>query len=151
MWFQPILIARFAPPPHATLCLCACACCLALFFVNRLSLNVMTLLPRCESVETLHGVAVTVTAVAQVMVMAENSLAVSLVALALFPLFRATPASVGGRQTPPSPSPNNLSFLRPFSCLCSPLAPGNGKRRRPGCVPAQGPRAVSRQIPERDP
>lgn len=43
--------------------------------VQSLSLNVMTLLPRCESVETLHGVAVTVTAVAQVMVMAENSLA----------------------------------------------------------------------------
>eukprot|EP00043_Microstomoeca_roanoka_P006591 m.64106 g.64106 ORF g.64106 m.64106 type:complete len:438 (+) comp13476_c0_seq1:65-1378(+) len=42
--------------------------------VQRMSLNVMTLLPRCESVETLMGVAVTVTAVAQVMVMAENSL-----------------------------------------------------------------------------
>jgi flotillin len=40
--------------------------------VKHLSLNVITLLPRSESVETKHGVAVTVTAVAQVMVMAED-------------------------------------------------------------------------------
>ena len=32
----------------------------------------MTLLPKCESVETKEGVAVSVTAVAQVMVMAED-------------------------------------------------------------------------------
>eukprot|EP00108_Taenia_solium_P006341 TsM_000711300 transcript=TsM_000711300 gene=TsM_000711300 len=37
--------------------------------VQRLSLSVMTLTPRCEDVETLEGVAVTVTGVAQVKVM----------------------------------------------------------------------------------
>lgn len=42
---------------------------------DRMSLNVMTLQPRCEDVETQRGVALTVTAVAQVMVMAEDALA----------------------------------------------------------------------------
>lgn len=40
--------------------------------VQRLSLNVMTLLPRCEHVETKEGVALHVTGVAQVMVMAAD-------------------------------------------------------------------------------
>ena len=43
--------------------------------LRSLSLNVMTLLPRCESVETRLGVALTVTGVAQVMVMAADHLA----------------------------------------------------------------------------
>lgn len=37
-----------------------------------MSLNVMTLEPKCESVETLQGVALTVTGVCQVMVMTEE-------------------------------------------------------------------------------
>eukprot|EP00053_Salpingoeca_punica_P009939 m.89559 g.89559 ORF g.89559 m.89559 type:complete len:451 (+) comp15227_c0_seq1:136-1488(+) len=40
--------------------------------VQRMSLNVITLLPTCKNVETKHGVALTVTGVAQVMVMAED-------------------------------------------------------------------------------
>ena len=43
--------------------------------VQKLSLNVMTLLPRCENVETKQGVSLTVTGVAQVMVMAEDHMA----------------------------------------------------------------------------
>ena len=42
--------------------------------INRLTLEVMTLNPKCESVETAQGVAVTVTGVAQVKVMTETEL-----------------------------------------------------------------------------
>lgn len=42
--------------------------------LTRISLNVMTLMPRCEHVETQRGVALTVTAVAQVMIMADDAL-----------------------------------------------------------------------------
>ncbi|XP_047450102.1 flotillin-2-like [Mugil cephalus] len=41
---------------------------------QRLSLEIMTLQPRCEDVETAEGVAITVTGVAQVKVMTENDL-----------------------------------------------------------------------------
>lgn len=40
--------------------------------VQKLSLNVMTLIPKCENVETKQGVSLNVTGVAQVMVMAED-------------------------------------------------------------------------------
>jgi len=40
--------------------------------VSRLPLNVITLLPKCEKVETRHGVALTVTGVAQVAVISAN-------------------------------------------------------------------------------
>ncbi len=40
-----------------------------------LSLNVMTLLPKCADVETKEGVSLTVAGVAQVMVMAEDHMA----------------------------------------------------------------------------
>lgn len=42
--------------------------------VQRLSMEVMTLNPRCEKVETSHGVAITVTGVAQVKVMSDPNL-----------------------------------------------------------------------------
>ncbi|KAK5599113.1 Flotillin-2, partial [Crenichthys baileyi] len=41
---------------------------------QRLSLEIMTLQPRCEDVETAEGVAITVTGVAQVKVMTEHDL-----------------------------------------------------------------------------
>ena len=44
------------------------------FCLHRLSLEVMTLNPRCESVETSKGVPLTVTGVAQVKVMTEEGL-----------------------------------------------------------------------------
>ena len=43
-------------------------------FSNRISLQVMTLNPKCESVETAQGVSVTVTGVAQVKIMTEPEL-----------------------------------------------------------------------------
>lgn len=43
--------------------------------VQKLSLNVMTLLPKCDNVETKQGVALSVNAVAQVMMMAEDHMA----------------------------------------------------------------------------
>lgn len=43
--------------------------------VQKMNLNVMTLLPKCENVETKQGVSLTVTGVAQVMVMAEDHMA----------------------------------------------------------------------------
>ena len=46
---------------------------LCLYFVNSISLEVMTLNPVCESVETSEGVPVTVTGVAQVKVMRDSS------------------------------------------------------------------------------
>ena len=42
--------------------------------IHRLSLEVMTLNPKCESVETSHGVPLTVTGVAQIKVMTEPEL-----------------------------------------------------------------------------
>uniref|UniRef100_A0AAQ5YXZ6 Flotillin n=1 Tax=Amphiprion ocellaris TaxID=80972 RepID=A0AAQ5YXZ6_AMPOC len=50
---------------HLLICLCSCC---------RLSLEIMTLQPRCEDVETAEGVAITVTGVAQVKVMTEQDL-----------------------------------------------------------------------------
>ena len=43
-------------------------------YFHSISLEIMTLNPRCDSVETAHGVAVTVTGVAQVKVMTEPGL-----------------------------------------------------------------------------
>lgn len=45
-----------------------------MIFFNSITLEVMTLNPRCEKVETAQGVAVTVTGVAQVKVMTEPEL-----------------------------------------------------------------------------
>lgn len=53
---------------------CAWAC-YGITDVQKLSLNVMTLEPKCESVETKQGVALTVNAVAQVKVIAEDYMA----------------------------------------------------------------------------
>lgn len=47
---------------------------LTVIFFNSITLEVMTLNPRCEMVETAQGVAVTVTGVAQVKVMTEPEL-----------------------------------------------------------------------------
>ena len=46
--------------------------CIYIIFVFRLSLEVMTLTPRCEHVETAQGVPLTVTGVAQCKVMTER-------------------------------------------------------------------------------
>ncbi|XP_031712913.1 flotillin-2a isoform X1 [Anarrhichthys ocellatus] len=43
-------------------------------FFNRITLEIMTLQPKCDDVETAEGVAITVTGVAQVKVMTENEL-----------------------------------------------------------------------------